>query len=89
MKRIVWKLSLTELAELAVGDQQSSESAEAIESLVAMTLGSALVDGRVGRAHRVRVEVLSLPDEVLEEVALVLGQQQVLGLLDNLASVGY
>jgi len=79
---------LTKLAELAVGDQESSKSAEALKSLVAMALGCVLADGRVRRTDRVGVKVLRLPDEVLQEVALVLGQQQVLGLLHNLTNIG-
>lgn len=79
---------LTKFPELTVGDQQGTQSAKAVESLLAMALGSTLVDGRVRRAYCIRVEVLCLPDEVLQEVTLVLGEQQVLCLLDNLAGVG-
>jgi hypothetical protein len=81
-------MSLTKLPELAVGNQKSSQSAEALESLLAMALGGVLINGCVWRPHCIRVEVLGLPDEVLQEVALILGQQQVLCLLNYLTSVG-
>jgi len=35
-----------------------------------------------------RRQVLGLPDEVLKEVALVLGKDQVLGLLNDIAQIG-
>lgn len=88
----VWILStpgdlLTQLAELAVGDQQSSQGPETFEGLVAMALRSVLVNGRIRRANRIGVEVLRLPDEVLQQVALVLGQKQVLGLFDDISNI--
>lgn len=79
---------LTELPELAVGDEQSAKSSQALQSLLAMLLGGLLVDGGAGNVDGLGVPLLGLPDEVLEQVALVLGQKQVLGLLDNVASVG-
>lgn len=76
-----------ELAELAVGDEKCSEGAEALKSLVAVLLSSLLVNGGIGLLRIARADLLSLPDEVLNEVALVLGEKQELGLLNDLLEV--
>lgn len=78
---------LTKLAELTVGDQQCPESAQALEGLVAVLLRSLLIDGSTRHRNRLRVELLSLPDEILQEIALVLGQEELLGLVDNVANI--
>lgn len=83
----VKNLLLTELAELAVGKNERAESAQAVEGLIAMLSGSVLVDRSVRRAGIGAVDLLGLPNEVLKEVALVLGQEQKLGLLNNLAQI--
>jgi hypothetical protein len=46
-----------------------------------------LVDRRVGKRGIAATDLLSLPDEVLEEVALVLCEQENLGLLNDLLQV--
>lgn len=46
-----------------------------------------LVDWRVGKRSITAVDLLSLPDEVLEKVALVLGEQKDLGLLNDLLQI--
>ena len=79
------ELVLTELAELTVGKNKRAEGAETVEGLVAVLLSSVLVDRGVRSAGIGAGDLLSLPNEVLEEVALVLGQEQKLGLLNNLA----
>jgi len=78
---------LTELAELTVGKNERAEGAKTVESLVAVLLSGVLVDRRVRSAGIGARDLLSLPNEVLEEVALVLGQEQQLGLLNDLAQV--
>ena len=50
-------------------------------------LGDILADGRIGGVDSLGVELGSLPDEVLDQVALVLGEEQELGLLDDLAHI--
>jgi hypothetical protein len=49
--------------------------------------GSVLVDRCVGERGIAAIDLLSLPDEVLEKVALVLGEQENLCLLDDLLQV--
>lgn len=53
-----------------------------------MLLSDLLVDGGAGDINSLGVELLRLPNEVLEQVALVLGQKEILGLLNDLACVG-
>jgi hypothetical protein len=72
---------------LAVGNEKGAKSAEAVKSLVTMLARGILVDWRVGKCSIAAVDLLSLPDEVLEKVALVLGEQKDLGLLDDLLQV--
>ena len=78
---------LTKLAELAVGDEKCAEGAQPLEGFITILLGSILVDGSAGRVDRLGIELRSLPDEVLEEITLVLGQQHQLRLLDYFADV--
>lgn len=78
---------LTELAELAIGDDKLAESAESLERLVAVLLGSLLVDWCANTTSIASANVLGLPDELLEQVALVLGKKQKLGLLDDGAQI--
>lgn len=80
---------LTELAELAIGDEQSSERTHALECLVSMLLGSVFINGRARGADDLGVEMLRLPDEVLQQVALVLGQEKLLGLVYHIADIGH
>jgi hypothetical protein len=42
-----------------------------------------LIHGRAGQAGGVAAKVFGLPDKVLQQVALILGEQQQLGLLDD------
>jgi hypothetical protein len=52
-----------------------------------MLLGHILADGRPRNVDGLWVELLGLPDEVLEEVAVVLGEEQTLGLVDHLSHI--
>lgn len=79
--------ALTKLAELTVGDQQSPESAQALKGLVSVLLRSLLINGRTRHRNGLGIELLSLPDEILQQVSLVLGQEKFLGLVDNIANV--
>lgn len=58
-----------------------------MESLLAVLLGSILADGNIGALNGLGVKLGSLPDEVLNEVAVVLGEEQVLGESDDLTGV--
>lgn len=87
-----WKLvrvKHTQFAELAVGDEELSQGAETLQSLIPLLLGGLLVYRGVGAFHSIRVELLRLPDEVLDQVALVLGQEKILHQPDNLSAVGH
>ena len=72
---MVLKRTLTKLAELAIGNDQSSQGPQALNRLLAVLLGGLLVDRGTGGINGLRVEVLGLPDEILEQVAVVLGQE--------------
>jgi hypothetical protein len=65
-------------SELAVGDEKRAKSAESVKRLVAVLLGGVLVDGRTGQACAGTGDLLCLPNEVLEQVAVVLGEEQTL-----------
>jgi hypothetical protein len=65
---------------LSIGDNEGSESAQTLKRLITVSLRGFLIDGSIGRGHRLGVELLCLPNEILQEVAIVLGQQEVFGL---------
>lgn len=78
---------LTNFAELAVGDQQGSKSLETLQSLVSILLAIILADGEAGPLRITGGDVLGLPDEVLQQLALILGQEELLGLVNDIAQV--
>lgn len=84
---MVEEVELTKLAELAIGDQQSTQGLEALEGLVGILLAVLLGDGHIGCLGALEGDLLSLPDELLEQLALVLGQEQLLGLVNDIAQV--
>lgn len=55
--------------------------------MVTILLGSVLADGGIGCVDTLGVELSGLPDEILDQVALVLGEKKVLGLLDGVGSI--
>lgn len=78
----------TEFSELPVGDDQRAQGAEAVKGLVSVLLRLLLADRSAGGRYRLGVELLGLPDEVLKQVAVILGQQQMLGLFHDFFDVG-
>lgn len=45
------------------------------------------VDGGIGRLQITAVDLLSLPDKVLEQVAVVLGEDEELGGFNNISQI--
>lgn len=81
------KCGLTNLTELSVGDQESTESLETVQSLVGILFAILLGDGDIGLLGITGGDVLSLPDKFLQQLTLVLGQEQLLGLVNDVAQV--
>lgn len=79
---------LTKLAELTVRDDQRAEGTKALQSLISMLLGSVLVDWSAWNCSVSSADLLRLPDEILQDIALVLGKKHIFGLLHNVAEVG-
>ena len=52
-----------------------------------MLLRSFLVDGHTGLCRVTTADLLCLPDEVLEKIALVLREKKDLSLLDNISQI--
>lgn len=78
---------LTNLSELSVGDQERSQSLKTLQGLLAVLLASLLGDGHIGGLDIAGGDPLGLPDEILQKLALVLGEEHQLGLLNNIAQV--
>jgi hypothetical protein len=78
----------TKLSELSIRNDERAESSETFQSLIAMLFGSVLVDWCIWESCIPSLNLLRLPDEILEEVALVLGEEKVFGLLDYIAEIG-
>lgn len=77
----------TELAEFAVSDEQGTESLEALGSLVGILLGGFLVDRRRELLDVFAGDSLGFPDEFLQQLSLVLGQEEVFRLLNDIAQI--
>ena len=72
---------------MSVCDKQGSQGPQTLEGLLSMTLCGFLVDGGTGNLNRLIVKMRRLPDEVLQQIALVLGKHQVLGLVHDISNV--
>jgi hypothetical protein len=72
---------------LSIGDEKLAKGSQTLKSLVTILLSSVLADGGIGCVDTLRVELSGLPDEILNQVALVLGEKEVLGLLNDVGSI--
>lgn len=79
---------IEQLSELTIGDEQGSKCSQTFQCLVAMLLGSLLIGWGTGQLGITSTNMLRLPDEILEQIALVLGQKKNLGLLNDLFHIG-
>ena len=52
-----------------------------------MLLSSALIDGSAGRSGLTCAKMPGMVDEILQQVALIFGQEEDFGLLDDIAKV--
>lgn len=77
----------TKLAELTIGENQRSECSETVECLVAVLLCSCTVNGSIGSTSATTRNGLALPDEILNEIALVLAKKQHLSFFDDIPQV--
>lgn len=77
----------TKFPELAIRNHKRSQSAQPVESLVALLLRPLLVHGGVRDRQSLGVELLSLPDEVLEQVAIIFRQHQILCVFHHFSHV--
>ena len=84
MAKVERSVELTKLSELAVGQNKSSKGSETLQGLVSVLLGSIFVNGCAWELCITGSDVLGFPDELLEQVALVLGEEQVLCLLNDI-----
>ena len=82
-------IKLTKLAELSIGDHQCTQGLQALSGLAGILLASFLVDREVGALSITSGDLLSLPDEVLDEFTLVLHQQHLLSGVNDIAQVGH
>lgn len=80
-------MGLTELAELSVGDHERAKSTETLQSLIAVLLSSFLVDWSAWHRSICTIDLLCLPDEILEEITLVLAEKKDLGLFNDVAGI--
>lgn len=82
------KNGLTKFAELTIGDDQSTQCAQTIKSLVAMLLSGSSVERSARNGSIATGDESCLPQEVLQQIALIFGQEQDLGLLNDIAKIG-
>ncbi len=77
----------TELPELTIREYKRAKCPQAIKSLIPVLLSGAFVDWCSWQLGLATGDLASLIDEILQQVALVLGQKKDLGLLDDIAKV--
>lgn len=78
---------LTKLAELTVSDEKRSQGTQTLQCFIAMLLCSLLIEWSIWCSGIARADILCLPDEVLKQIAFVLGEEEDLGLLNNVAEI--
>lgn len=72
---------------MAVGDEKRSKSLQTLKCFVSVLFGSVLVGWSTWKFGISTIEMLSIPDKVLEQIALILAQKQELGLSDNFLQI--
>jgi len=72
---------------LTVGDDERAESPQSVKRLVAMLLGSVLVNWCARESGIATSDLLSLPDEILQEISIVLHQKESLGFLNHITEI--
>lgn len=89
MYKLNWKKRrLTKLSELTIGDDQHAECSKTLQCLISMLFGGILINGSTWEFGISATDLLGLPDEILQNIALVLGQKHIFRLLHNVAEVG-
>jgi hypothetical protein len=79
--------TLTKLSELAIGDNKRAQRSQTLQSLIAVLLRSLLVNGSIGKSSISTIDLLRLPNEVLKEITLVLGQEKVFSLFNDITEI--
>jgi len=82
------QVQLTEFSELTVGEDKGPKSPQTIQRLVAVLFRGVPINGGTGKLSIATRHLLRLPDKVLQQIARVLGEKHVLGLLDHITEVG-
>lgn len=77
----------TNLPELPVGDQKGAQCPQTIHGLVTILPSAVLIDGGTRLLCLHRAEMLSLPDEVLKQLAFVLTHDQLSSLVNDIPKV--
>jgi hypothetical protein len=75
VSRIFAEGQLTEFAELAIGNDERAKRSDAAEYFIAMLLGNVLLHRGRWQLGVLDVDLLRVPDELLEEISLVLGEE--------------
>lgn len=82
-----WRATLTEFSELSIRHHELTKSAKIIQGFVAVLLHTAPAHGCMRRSSVISVDVLRLPNDILYQVPLVLGEKEYLGLFDDIAKI--
>ena len=72
---------------MTVGNQKRAQGSQPIKSLVTMLLRGTFVDGSTGKLGIATSNILRLPYKILEQITLILGQDQNLGLFNHITKV--
>lgn len=80
-------VKLTQLAELSISDQQRAQSFETLGSPIGIS-ASRLSASRAGDSLEFFTgDLLGIPDELLYKLAVVLGKEEQLGLVNDVTKV--
>ena len=82
-------LLLTKLPKLPIGNEKGAESAKTIQCFASMLLCGSTADRHTWESSISALNMLYLPDEILEQVAFVFSQEKMFCIIDNLSQVIY
>lgn len=78
---------LTDLSEFSVGNEKRTQGLQTLHGVVTVLLGTVFVNRCIGPLRFNIAQTLSLPDELLEQVAIVLAEDQLASLVNDLTEV--
>lgn len=77
----------TKLSEFSVRDEELSQGLQTLESLATVLLSGLLVNRHIRLVGLTGIEMRGIPDEFLEQVAVILGEPELFRLINDVTQI--